>query len=127
MHRSAEAGSGTRQVWFWFNQQLDLRIVAPMFFADPAGAIVGKYCSRKFPKLNPRWIGEKTVLGSAAVMIVTFFTILYPVKLYQRAMLSVAAMLAEAIGGEFDNLVLVLVVFGGYVAIHGTDLRLVPV
>ena len=90
-----------------------------MFFADPSGAIIGKFCSDRFPKLNPRWIGEKTVLGSLAVFVFTFFSILYPVSFGQRLSISVVAMLAEAVGGEYDNLLLVLAVLGAYVAIHG--------
>ena len=66
-----------------------------MFFADPAGAVVGKFASRNVP--NPRWIGAKTVCGSMAVMVVTFFTILYPVALWERGLLAVAAMVAEAV------------------------------
>jgi len=98
---------------------LDLSIVAPMFFADPAGAIIGKLFSKHVPRLNPRWIGEKTVWGSTAVFIFTFFSIFYPVTLMQRLLVSVIAMVAEAVGGDYDNLLLVLAVLGGYIVIHG--------
>jgi len=72
-----------------------------MFFADPAGAVVGKFASRIFPQMNARWIGAKTVCGSMAVMVVTFFTILYPVALWERGLLAVAAMVAEAYNSVF--------------------------
>ena len=79
---------------------LNLKIVAPMFFADPAGAIVGRYCSRHFPQLNAKWIGEKTVMGSVAVFLVTYFTILYEAQVWQRLLIAFAAMVAEAVGGN---------------------------
>ena len=65
--------------------------------------------------MNRAWWGEKTVMGSAAVLVVTFLTISYPVTLWQRILLAVAAMVAEAVGGAYDNLMLVAVVLAGHV------------
>ena len=94
--------------------QLPVHILAPMFFADPAGAIVGKAASRLVPRINSRWWGEKTVCGSAAVYALTFATILYPCTLSQRAAIACAAALAEAVGGAYDNLALAAVVLLGW-------------
>ena len=46
-----------------------------MFFADPSGAVVGKFCSRRAPAWNPQWYREKTVAGSLAVAAFTFATL----------------------------------------------------
>jgi dolichol kinase len=97
-------------VWVFLGRPL--AVLAPVFLADPAGAVVGKamtlYLGRK---KNPKWIGEKTVCGSAAVLVVTFLSL-------QRPDLRVAllATLGEAVGGAYDNLVIALVVilFSGY-------------
>lgn len=40
----------------------------PVFFADPAGAIVGKFLTKR-GVYNPRWIGEKTLGGTLAVFV----------------------------------------------------------
>ena len=45
----------------WFYLQLDPRLLAPVFFADPAGAVVGKTLTRHLPALNPTWYQKKTV------------------------------------------------------------------
>ena len=45
----------------WFYLQLDPRLLAPVFFADPAGAVVGKTLARHLPALNPTWYQKKTV------------------------------------------------------------------
>ena len=44
----------------WFYLELDPRLLAPVFFADPAGAVVGKTLSRHLPALNPPWYQKKT-------------------------------------------------------------------
>ena len=99
----------------WFAMQLPIQVLAPVFFADPAGAVVGKYFSRNHPKLNPAWYQKKSVLGSLAVFLFTFATISYPVTLGARLCLAGLALLAEALGGDYDNLALAAVVLGGWV------------
>mmetsp|Transcript_67557 Transcript_67557/g.208989 ORF Transcript_67557/g.208989 Transcript_67557/m.208989 type:complete len:255 (+) Transcript_67557:94-858(+) len=102
----------------WFSAQMPIRVLAPMFFADPAGAIVGKYLSnlkgRGVP--NPVWWRgggtTKTVGGSAAVLFFTVVSFAPPATLPQRLVIGVLAVLAEALGGAFDNLLLVIVVVG---------------
>jgi len=86
----------------WFYMQLPVRHLAPIFFADPAGAVVGRFMSKNFPHFNPRWIGEKTVCGSAAVFAVTALT----TTSYFRLTLAAVATIGEAVGGRFDNLLI---------------------
>ena len=63
-----------------------------------------------------RWYQEKTVAGSLAVFTITHATIGYSVTSSQRLLLAALATVGEALGGEFDNLVLAAVVFLGWVA-----------
>jgi len=103
-------------IWFYCEQPI--YALAPMFFADPAGAVVGKWMSsqkhRGMP--NPVWWNHggvtKTVGGSAAVFIFTFISFAGPATFAQRMVVSMATVLAEAIGGAYDNLLLVIVVVG---------------
>ena len=53
-------------------------MLAPVFFADPAGAVVGKYCSHTCPEYNKKWHDKKTIAGSAAVLGFTYATIAFP-------------------------------------------------
>lgn len=101
----------------WVYLGFPLRVLAPVFLADPAGAVVGKWMSSQFPKENKKWIGTKTVAGSMAVFIVTFVTLSSPQDTVTRLAVSVLATLGEALGGAYDNLVIALVVvaFSGYV------------
>lgn len=103
-------------VMAWFYAELPTAALSPMFFADPSGAVVGKYLTRMGFK-NPAWYQKKTLGGSAAVLLVTVMTLLAfypPMPAASLAALSVAAVVAEALGGQFDNLCLAAVVIGGY-------------
>lgn len=101
-------------VWVFLGHPL--RILAPVFLADPAGAVVGRWMTSIFPKDNPKWLGNKTVAGSAAVFLATFVTLYRPLEPAPRVMVSLLAMLGEAVGGAFDNLVIAIVV----IAFSGT-------
>ena len=98
----------------WFYLQLPSSLLAPLFFADPAGAIVGKACSRNFPQYNPKWYGDKTIAGSAAVFLLTFISITFPCSVLARLRIAATAAVAEGIGGDFDNLAIAIVVLGGW-------------
>ena len=130
----------------WFYLQLDPRLLAPVFFADPAGAVVGKTLTRYLPALNPTWYQKKTVrfratratnatvcvrseraptsamtrprraqvCGSAAVFALTYLTTFYPCGVAHRAGVASLAALAEAVGGDYDNLALAAVVVLGW-------------
>jgi len=103
-------------VMLWFYAQLPIIALSPMFFADPAGAIVGKYLTRNGFN-NPAWYDKKTVGGSAAVLVFTAATlrIFYPpMPAMTLALLSAASVLAEAVGGAYDNICLAAAVIGGY-------------
>eukprot|EP00448_Togula_jolla_P000724 CAMPEP_0170601824 /NCGR_PEP_ID=MMETSP0224-20130122/18063_1 /TAXON_ID=285029 /ORGANISM="Togula jolla, Strain CCCM 725" /LENGTH=282 /DNA_ID=CAMNT_0010926621 /DNA_START=66 /DNA_END=910 /DNA_ORIENTATION=- len=94
-------------VMSWFQAGLAPAALAPLFFADPAGAVIGKAMSRNLVKNNPAWYKEKTVFGSAAVLIVTYVALVLffpPLSLFWRTTLSIVAMVGEAIGGDYDNL-----------------------
>jgi len=103
---------------FWFYMEMPVFVLAPMFFADPAGAIVGRQLSSMKDKgvVNPVWWNmggvTKTVGGSAAVLFFTAVTFAGPATLPQRLAVGVAAVLAEALGGAYDNLLLVICVVG---------------
>ena len=99
----------------WFGLELPPSVLAPLFFADPAGAVVGKTCSRLLgPSYNPRWYGSKTCAGTVAVFIVTLLTITYEVSTLTQLRIAAAAAVAEGIGGDFDNLAIGAVVLGGW-------------
>ena len=97
----------------WFYLQLPATILAPLFFADPAGAVVGKWASRTLPA-NPRVYGQKTACGSLAVLLATFATTTYPCSLAARTLIAASAALAEALGGAYDNLAIAVVVIAGW-------------
>jgi len=100
---------------FWFFQELPIRVLAPMFFADPMGAVVGKYLSSR-KMWNPVWYRQKgtqkTLFGSGAVLFFTVISFAPPATLAERLVIAVVCVLAEALGGEYDNLLLVLSVVG---------------
>eukprot|EP00933_Yihiella_yeosuensis_P073504 TRINITY_DN8221_c2_g1_i1.p1 TRINITY_DN8221_c2_g1~~TRINITY_DN8221_c2_g1_i1.p1 ORF type:complete len:202 (+),score=32.00 TRINITY_DN8221_c2_g1_i1:116-721(+) len=100
--------------WFYFQQPV--RALAPLFFADPAGAVVGKFCSRR--GMNMVWWENKTVMGTLAVLFFAFISLDIP-DLYARAFLAVACALAEAFGGKtYDNLFISVPVLGGWAYYH---------
>eukprot|EP00658_Telonema_sp_P-2_P070622 TRINITY_DN60067_c0_g1_i1.p1 TRINITY_DN60067_c0_g1~~TRINITY_DN60067_c0_g1_i1.p1 ORF type:complete len:494 (-),score=88.78 TRINITY_DN60067_c0_g1_i1:46-1527(-) len=91
--------------------EIPFSAAAPMFFADPIGAIAGKAGSRFLGAAgNPRWYGQKTVLGSMAVGLVTLVTLSPALGPWPRIGIAIVAVLAEAVGGQYDNLVLGTVV-----------------
>lgn len=100
-------------VGIFFYTQLSLSIIRPVFFADPCGAIVGKYLSAKRGVWNPCWIGEKTVGGTAAVFVVAFLTLSFGTQL-QKLLLSALVAFVEGVSKEYDNLLIALVVLTGY-------------
>lgn len=99
----------------WFAMRLPAQILAPLFFADPAGAVVGKALSRRLgPRWNPAWYDKKTVGGSCAVFLLTWMTITYDCSRLQRCALAGVATVAEAVGGDYDNLAIGAVVLLGW-------------
>lgn len=98
----------------WFYLQQPVAVLMPMFFADPAGAVVGKYCSHYFKEFNPAWYEKKTLAGSAAVFVVTLLTLGYPCSTFTKIAIGVSCVLAEAFGGTYDNLTLGAIVLLGW-------------
>lgn len=104
-------------VMCWYFVQLPTAALSVMFFADPSGAVLGKALTRSGWR-NPAWYEKKTVGGSLAVCIVTAVTLIAfypPLTVGRIAVLSLAAAVAEAVGGAYDNLVLAAVVIGGFI------------
>ena len=99
---------------FFFLQQ-PLRIIRPVFFADPCGALVGKFCSKREATFgrNPRWIGEKTLYGSVAVFIASILSLAYG-SVLQKVVLSLAIAFTEGMSKDYDNLGIAAVVLVGW-------------
>lgn len=80
----------------WVLSGFPLRALAPMFYADPLGAIVGRMVK------SPRWIRNKTVAGSLAVFLATFLSA-HTVAFSHRLLLACCCTLLEGLGGDYDN------------------------
>ncbi|PFH32646.1 phosphatidate cytidylyltransferase [Besnoitia besnoiti] len=89
-------------VGLWTLFDLPLATLAPMFYADPSGAVVGRLVESR------KWIGEKTVAGSAAVFVVTFLSAYTVTCLWHRLVLAALCTILEATGGDCDNLLMSL-------------------
>jgi hypothetical protein len=70
--------------------------MAPLFFADPMGAIVGRNWK------TPRLVGAKTCGGTLAVWLTAFVT-WNAVSLWSCAVGASAIAVVELFGGEYDN------------------------
>ncbi|KAF4672585.1 hypothetical protein FOL47_000336 [Perkinsus chesapeaki] len=97
-------------VGIWYFLRLPIIVLAPVFFADPAGAVVGKWASRNFPRFNPQFVGSKTIMGSLAVLVVAFVTLHSPTGVLARSLVATTIALVEAFGGKYDNLNITAVV-----------------
>ncbi|CAK0847861.1 unnamed protein product [Prorocentrum cordatum] len=96
----------------WFYLRLPVRALAPLFFADPAGAVVGKLCTRR--GFNRNWYENKSVMGTLAVLLFAFLSLDVP-SAAARACLAVVCALAEAFGGKtYDNLAISVPVLGSW-------------
>jgi len=102
-------------VVIFFYNQIPLEIIKPVFFADPLGALVGRYLTNQGYK-NPRWIGEKTVGGTCAVFLSTMATLGFGTW-WEKLGLSVVVAVAEGLSKDFDNLFIAGIVIGGYLVL----------
>jgi hypothetical protein len=110
-------------VMLWFFGELPPVALSPMFFADPAGAVIGKWLTRNYPKENKAWYQKRTVGGSAAVFAFTLMTLIVfypPMSSALRLALCILAVFGEALGGSYDNLLLSASVIGGYCLMAGS-------
>merc|ERR1712151_549523 len=99
-----------------FFLQQPVRALTPLFFADPAGAVVGKFCSRR--GCNVVWWENKTVMGTLAVYVFALLSLDVP-WVAPRALLALACAAAEAFGGKtFDNAVIAVPAIGGWLYYH---------
>jgi hypothetical protein len=107
-------------VALWFAAQQPSSALAPLFFADPAGAVVGKWCSKQ--GLNRVWWQNKTVAGTLAVFIFAYASLDVPSTPLPspRFLVALACALGEAFGGQtYDNAVIALPAIGSYLFYHG--------
>eukprot|EP00808_Paulinella_micropora_P013474 g21777.t1 len=101
--------------WFYF-QQPPLAL-APLFYADPAGALAGTMGNHL--GLNKAWWRNKTVVGSLAVFAVAFASLSIEI-LWVRLFMAGLCMLAEAFGGRtYDNAVLAVPALTSWLYFHG--------
>lgn len=104
-------------VALWFFLEQPPMALAPLFFADPAGAVVGKFFSKQ--NMNMQWWRRKTVMGTLAVFAFAFISLSIP-DLLPRFLIAVVCALAEAFGGEtFDNAVIAIPALGSYLYYWG--------
>ena len=101
----------------WFLLEQPTMALAPLFFADPAGAVVGKWFSRR--GLNREWYQNKTIAGTAAVFAFAFISLDVPDLLPRLAIAGVCAA-GEALGGRtYDNAVIAVPALLSWVYYHG--------
>ena len=104
-------------VALWFFARQPPRALAPLFFADPAGAVFGKLASAC--GLNAAWHENKTVAGTLAVFAVAFVSLGVP-GAAARAGVAAACAAAEAFGGRtFDNAVIAVPALASWVYWNG--------
>lgn len=104
-------------VAFWFSALQPVTALAPLFFADPAGAVFGKLASSR--GFNMVWYENKTVVGTLAVFTVAFFCVDVP-ALGARAGVAAACAAAEAFGGRtFDNALIAVPALSSWIFFHG--------
>lgn len=95
----------------WFYSQRPVRTLAPLFFADPAGAVVGKFMTKR--GLNRNWYENKSVMGTLAVFAFALLS-LDVSDIRRRVLLAFLCAMAEALGGKtWDNVAIAAVVIGG--------------
>ena len=95
--------------------RIELKFCAPLFLADPAGAIVGK--NWKTAKL----VGDKSVGGTLAVFL-TAAASLIETPLWGRLLSGLIICIIEAVSGKFDNPLI-----GAYLLVHHYIFRILMV
>lgn len=104
-------------VVLWFAAQQPTAALAPLFFADPAGAVFGKFASKQ--SLNSEWYENKTVVGTAAVFVFAYLSLDIPATV-PRIGVALLCALGEALGGKtFDNAVIAVPALTSWLYYHG--------
>ncbi|CAD7961987.1 unnamed protein product [Amoebophrya sp. A25] len=101
-------------VAIFFYLQTPLSIIRPVFFADPCGAVVGKWLSARIR--NPAWIGKKTVGGTLAVFTAGYFSLAFGSPI-ERLFIAAVIAFAEGMSAAYDNLFIAAVVLVSYFAL----------
>lgn len=105
-------------VFFWFFFLRPSEALAPLFFADPAGAVCGKICSAA--GINTEWYQNKTIFGSLGVFVFAFASLNVIPTTAERLVVAATCALAEALGGKtYDNAVIAIPALGSYLYYHG--------
>ena len=99
-------------VTVFFYLKMPLSIIRPVFLADPMGAIIGKSLTQN-NIYNPKWVGDKTVGGTIAVMITAFLSLTFG-NVWHKLLLSILIAFVEGISLEIDNLLIAGVVIIAY-------------
>lgn len=101
----------------WFAAQQPTAALAPLFFADPAGAIFGKFASKR--GLNVAWYENKTVVGTLAVFVFAYISLDIPSAI-PRVGVALLCAIGEAVGGKtFDNAVIAVPALCSWLYYHG--------
>lgn len=104
-------------VGMWFFSQQPPLALAPLFFADPAGAVFGKFFTKL--GLNAPWYQNKTVVGTVAVMLFAFLSLRVPDSMC-RFGIAVTCALCEAFGGKtYDNAFVAVPTLVSWLYFHG--------
>tara|TARA_Y100001937_G_scaffold128698_1_gene206970 strand:- start:2432 stop:3028 length:597 start_codon:yes stop_codon:yes gene_type:complete len=82
--------------------------MAPLFYADPSGAIIGRTIK------SAQIYNNKTLAGSTAVFGTTFITLPYSYQLHERIVISTFITVIELLGGDIDNLLISLFLMSKY-------------
>lgn len=95
----------------WAFMSWDYKRLIPVFFCDPMAAIVGKSIR------SPRWYANKTIAGTAACFATCMAVLPYTfdhISLSERIVLAGFLAIAEAVSGDYDNVVMAIpiIVYG---------------
>tara|TARA_Y100001970_G_C14236933_1_gene862409 strand:+ start:2360 stop:2947 length:588 start_codon:yes stop_codon:yes gene_type:complete len=89
-------------------------VMGPLFYADPAGAIIGRTIE------SPKIFGNKTLAGSTAVFGTAFITT--PGDIGDKLGISIIIAIIELFGGKIDNSLIGLFLIGQYLIEQGINL-----
>eukprot|EP00914_Ancora_sagittata_P014135 GHVO01027624.1.p1 GENE.GHVO01027624.1~~GHVO01027624.1.p1 ORF type:complete len:153 (-),score=12.85 GHVO01027624.1:167-625(-) len=98
-------------VILWCILKAPYSALAPTFFADPLGALVGRWADTR------TWYKNKTIAGSLAVFTAAALSLILFTNVLWRDVfgVSIAITLCEALGGRYDNLVMSFPLFAYYI------------
>ncbi|GBE62467.1 phosphatidate cytidylyltransferase [Babesia ovata] len=89
---------------------LPIRVLLPVFIIDPVACIVGVSTRSK------KWCGNKTVYGTLAAGIASYFSLYYVRMQHHRLLLSLILPITEGVMRQHDNIGISIVVLLYYCA-----------